>query len=164
MSKPKIMIQPTLTDRVLETLGVLGIILTVAYIMANYNELPDILPRHYDASGQPNGFSGKSILIIFPFVVIVIYVILTIALRSPHLLNHPFEITQDNAGRQYKNIILLIRILKIFLVAVFFYLTYATIQNGLGKMHGLGTWFVPVTLLSAFGTVLSFLYKGYRLR
>lgn len=54
----------------------------------------------------------------------------------------------------------MIRTLKTLIVVIFGYLTYATIQIGPGKMHGLGTWFKLLVL----GTVGYFICKGFRLR
>jgi uncharacterized membrane protein len=164
MTKPKIQIETTIADWLFETVGLIGITFTVVLVISSYSDLPDTIPRHYNASGQPDGFSGKSILFVLPAVTIVTYIIMTIALRFPHMFNYPFEITEENAERQYKNQILMVRVLKTFTVIIFGYLTYATIQNGLGKMQGLGTWFTPVTLLSILGTIGYFMYKGFRFR
>ena len=164
MKTPKIKLQLTRTDWILEAIGLLGIFLPAVYLFANYNALSDATPTHYNAIGQPNKFSGKSSLFILPAVALAIYIILTIALRFPHLFNHPFEITEENAERQYKNMTLLVRILKTLIVAIVLYLTFASIQNGLGKMHGLGAGFLPLTLITVFGTVVVFIYKGYKLQ
>jgi uncharacterized membrane protein len=164
MSRPKVKLLTTGTDWVLETIGLLGIILTVTYVIVNYHNLPDTLPRHYNLAGQPDGFGGKSILFALPSIAIVTYLIMTIGLRFPNMLNYPFEITGEKAEIQYKNITMMIRILKTLFVVIFLYLTFATIQNGLGKMNGLGTWFAPVTIFTLLGTVGFYLYKGFRLR
>jgi uncharacterized membrane protein len=164
MSRPKVKLLTTGTDWVLEAIALLAIILTVMYLIVNYNSLPDTLPRHYNLAGQPDGFGGKSILFGLPGIAIVIYLIMTIGLRFPHVFNYPFKITDENAESQYKNISKMIRILKTLIVLIFLYLTFATIQNGLGKMNGLGTWFAPVTIFTLLGTVGFYLYKGFRLR
>ena len=164
MTRPKINIATTRTDWLLELVGLIGIIFIIAFVILSYNDLPDTIPRHYDASGRPDGFSGKSILFTLLAVTIVTYLVLTIGLRFPHMFNYPFQITEENAERQYKNLTLMVRVLKTFMVIIFGYLTYATIENGLGKMQGLGTWFTPVTLLSVLGTIGYFMYNGFKLR
>ena len=164
MTRPKINIATTRTDWLLELVGLIGIIFIIAFVILSYNDLPDTIPRHYDASGRPDGFSGKSILFTLLAVTIVTYLVMTIGLRFPHMFNYPFQITEENAERQYKNLTLMVRVLKTFMVIIFGYLTYATIENGLGKMQGLGTWFTPVTLLSVLGTIGYFMYNGFKLR
>jgi len=164
MSRPKIKIQPTKTNWVLDIVGLIGVIFTVVVVITSYNDLPDTISTHYNVSGQPDGYGGKSILFVLPAVAIVTYLIMTIGVRFPYTFNYPFEITEENAERQYKNMTLMIRTLKTFIVMIFGYLTYATIQNGLGKMQGLGTWFAPVALLAVLGTVGYFLYKAFQFR
>jgi uncharacterized membrane protein len=132
--------------------------------MTSYNQLPDTIPRHYNASGEPDGFSAKSILFILPMVAMATYLIMTIGLRFPHIFNYPVEITAKNAERQYRNAILMMRVIKTLIVVMFGYLTYATIQTSLGKMHGLGTWFAPVFLVVMLGAVGFFVYRAFRLR
>lgn len=164
MNRQKIKLQPTKTDWILEAIGFVGIIFIVVLVMNSYNDLPDTIPRHFNLTGEPDGFGGKSILFILPTVTIVIYLVLTIGLRFPHIFNYPFEITEENAERQYKNMTLMVRFIKTFIVMVFGYLTYATIKSGLGEMQGLGTWFTPVTLVSILGTIGYFIYQGFKLR
>jgi uncharacterized membrane protein len=164
MSRPKVKLLTTGTDWVFEGIGLLGIILTVTYVIANYSNLPDTLPSHYNLAGQPDGFGGKAILFGLLSIAIATYLIMTIGVRFPHMFNYPFKITDENAERQYKNMSMMIRILKTLVVVIFLYLTFVTIQNGLGKMNGLGTWFVPVTIFTLFGIVGFYLYKGFRLR
>jgi hypothetical protein len=94
----------------------------------------------------------------------VTYIILTVGLRFPHIFNYPFEITEENAERKYRNATQMVRVIKTFLVIIFGYLTYATIKNGLGEMQGLGIWFTPTTLVSVLGTIGYFIYQAFRLR
>jgi uncharacterized membrane protein len=164
MSRPRISIPLTATDWVLEVAGLVGIIVTIGFTLTWYNDLPDTIPRHYNVAGQPDGFSGKSILYTLTAVPIMTYLILTVVLRFPHLFNYPLEITEENAERQYKNATRMIRAIKTFLVLIFGYLTYSTIKNGLGEMQGLGTWFTPTTLVSVLGTVVYFIYQTFKLR
>jgi uncharacterized membrane protein len=164
MNRPRIRIQPTMTDWVFEVVGLLGIIITVGFTLTWYNDLPEAIPRHFNLTGQPDGYSGKSILYTLTIVPIVTYIILTVGLRFPHLFNYPFEITEENAERQYKNATKMVRVIKTFLVVIFGYLTYATVKNGLGEMEGLGTWFTPTTLICVLGTVGYYLYQIFKLR
>ena len=164
MSRQKIKLQPTKTDCLLEAIGFIGIIFIVVFVRAFYNDLPDTIPRHFNLTGTPDGFGGKSILFTLSAVTIVTYLILTVGLRFPHIFNYPFEITEENAERQYKNMTLMVRFIKTFIVMAFVYLTYATIKIGLGEMQGLGAWFTPVTLVSVLGTVGYFIYQGFKLQ
>jgi hypothetical protein len=94
---------------------------------------------------------------------IAIYIAMTLAVRYPNTLNYPVQITFENASKQYANFIMMMRLVKLLIVAISLYLTFATIQIGFGKMHGLGNWFLPLTVLSLFGTIGVFIHRGFRL-
>ncbi|MGC4021962.1 MAG: DUF1648 domain-containing protein [Cyclobacteriaceae bacterium] len=162
--RPKLKIPLTTTDWVFEIVALLGIILTIGYFFLFYSNLPDIIPSHYNLSGQPNAVGKKSLLIVLVSIAIVIYLIMTIAARFPYIFNFPFEITVDNAETQYKNAVRFMRVLKTLVTLVFFYIIFTSIQNGLGKMQGIESWFIPVVLLSMLVVVGSFIYRAFRLR
>jgi uncharacterized membrane protein len=164
MRGPKIKLKSTGIDWALDSIGIVGIILMIVYVIMCYNDLPNTIPKHYTATGQADGFGGRSILLVLPALTIVIFLILTVSLKFPHLFNYPFAVTDENAERQYKNLTLMVRILKTLMVGIFLFLTYATIQNGLGNKDGLGTWFTALALFSVLGTVGFFIYKGFKLQ
>lgn len=164
MDRPKLKIETGKVDWTLETIGVLGLMVTFLLLIRNYKDLPEIMPGHFNAAGQPDGFGGKAILWALPGAALALYILLTIILRYPHSFNYPMEITTGNAERQYRNAVMMMRVLKTILVVVFAYLTYAVIQNGLGKMDGLGILFLPLSLTLVLGTIGLFLYRGNRLR
>lgn len=164
MNKPKINIQTTKVDWTLEIIALSGVILTILFVLVYYKALPDTIPQHFNLNGSPDGFGAKSILFVLPVVAIVIYAMMTAGLRFPQLINYPVPITNENAERQYKNVALMLRVLKCLMTLSFSFLTFATIQNGLGRMDGLGTWAVPAMLFTLLGTVGFFIYRGFKLR
>ncbi len=162
--KPKIKIELTKTDWLLEILGALGLILSFVLLAFDYNDLPAIIPKHFSATGQPDGFGDKTILWSFPIIGLIIYLGLTIGTRFPHLINYPFEITPDNSERQYKNSVRMARVLKTAAVLLLLYLTYTVIQYGYGRMSGLGILFLPVVVVTLIIIIGVFIYRGFKLR
>jgi hypothetical protein len=162
--KPKIKIQMTKADWILETIALIGLLLTIFLVIISYNDLPDIIPRHYTVHGQPDGFGEKSLFFILPATAMAIYVAMTLAIKYPSILNYPIRITNENASRQYFNLMMMIRIIKTLIILMLLYLTFATIQTGLGTMQGLGNWFLPLILLSILGTIVLFIHRGLKLR
>ena len=146
----------------MELISAAGITFMLALILLHYNELPTLIPRHYNANGQPDGFGDKSIIFSLPIAAILVYVLLSLALRFPQLTNYPVTKSKENAERQYDNVQLMLRVLKTLIVLIFCYLTYATIQNGLGKMMGLGMLFLPLVILSLLVCITFFIYRGYK--
>ncbi len=71
MTRPKIKIEPEPIDRIVESIGVIGIILLIGLPVFYYSSLPDIIPKHYGLSGEPDGFSGKGIIWTLPAIGLV---------------------------------------------------------------------------------------------
>lgn len=164
MERPRIEIRLSRIDWTLEVIGGLGLFLTFAYAASCYQDLPEVIPTHFNGSGVADGFGNKLSIWMLPLIMLILYTALTMILRYPHFFNYPTAITTENAVPQYRNAVMMIRVLKTVLVATFSYLTYASVQNGLGKMNGLGTWFLPIFLTAVLGTVGVLVYRAIKLR
>ena len=162
MTRPKIKIENEPIDWIVQSIGIIGIILLIGLPIFHYSSLPDIIPRHYGFNGKPDGFSGKGIIWTLPAIGLVMYVGMAILNKFPHIFNYLIEITSENAERQYKIATKLLRFLNTIIVCVFCYITYATIQTALGKQSGLGSYFTPIFMVLIFGTIGIYLYKSIK--
>ena len=151
-------------DLTLELICAVAITGSLVFVLVNYNVLPDILPRHFNLRGEPDGFWSKQNIWFLLATTLVGYIGLTILGRYPKSFNYPYEITADNTERQYKNSVLMIRIVKTLIVLMFSYLTCATVNIGLGGQKELGLFFAPTALISILGTVVFFIIRGFKLR
>jgi len=162
MDRPKLKINLDASDWAIEIVGAFFLILMVGFPFYYFNELPDIIPRHFNAAGEPDGFSQKHIIWTLPAIGLVIYIGLFFLNKYPHIFNYPTEITQENAERQYRIATKLIRTLNMLISASFFYIGYSTIQTALNKQDGIGTLFLPIFLLGIFGTIGIYMYYALR--
>jgi uncharacterized membrane protein len=162
MIQPKITIRIGTVGWILEIVAISFVVLSFLVLVVSYEALPSTIPHHYNKKGEADGFGDKATIWLLPVLNLCLYVLLTAAGRYPHLFNFPYKITRDNIQRQYQNSILMLRVIKLIITINFFYLVYATVQNGLGKMQGIGSFFLPVFLASIVGTVAAFIYSGYR--
>jgi uncharacterized membrane protein len=145
--RPKLKIEPTTGDLVIEAAGWLMVALLWTITFWDYSGLPDQIPVHFGASGKADSFGSKTNLLGLPILGTVMYIGLTLLGRVPHTFNYPGEITPENALRQYTNAIRMIRVLKFILVLVFTMIVLGTLRTALGKSDGLGAWFLPLTIL-----------------
>ena len=160
--RPKLKIQLTPTDKVFELLG-WGVLFALwVWTSTSYSNLPDIIPTHFNAAGEADGFGRKASIVGLPVIATLLYVGLTALNRFPHIFNFPTPITQDNALRQYTNATRMIRYLKLILVLVFAGISFQTIQQANGETDGLGVWFLPVTLGLIFMPLLYFVIKSFQ--
>ncbi len=160
MGRPRIRIKKTQVDYAIEIVGILGLILLISLPLFYFDKLPETIPRHFGANGEPDGFSGRGIIWTLPIIGIIMYIGLFWLNKYPHIFNYPQQVTRENAERLYAIGTRMIRTLNAIITCVFAYITYSTIQTALENQNGLGTWFLPVFMILIFGITGYFFYKS----
>lgn len=159
--RPKRKVELSFTDKLVEWLGWFALVATWGLTILHYPQLPDTIPTHYNAAGQPDAYGSKNSLLALPVVATVLFVGLTILNRFPHIFNYPATITNHNALQYYTTATRLLRYLKLIVVAVFGFIVYTTIQLAQGKAEGLGVWFLPLAFCLFFVPIIFALTKSY---
>ena len=158
----KLEIKLTAIDKAIELAGWFSIVVIWVLAIINYNDLPDIIPTHYNATGKADSFGGKATILTLPLIVTILFAGLTAINKFPHIFNYPANITKENAQRQYTMVTRLIRYLKLVIVIIFGFITYQTIQNAGGKADGLGKCFLPIMLATVFAPLIWFIVKSVK--
>ena len=141
-------------DLILEILAIVSIRCFIGFTLYYSSRLPEAVPTHFNASGEPDDYGSKATLWMLPVVAIVIYTILTLIGRIPEKFNYPVSITPANARREYTLRTRLLRYLKLALILMFFLISYKTVMVALGSSGGLGIWFLPVFIGVIVGPVI----------
>jgi uncharacterized membrane protein len=144
--RPIIKLEWSAMDKIMEGLGFLSLALLLTLLIYFYPELPDRIPRHYDSSGQVTAYGGKGMIWLMPIMGLIIYAGLFLLNKVPHIFNYPTTITPENAEKQYRRATRMIRTLNLTIAFIFLYLTYSTIQTGLGVQEGLSEFFMGVAM------------------
>jgi uncharacterized membrane protein len=158
--KPRIKIEMTISDKVVELIGWLTLLAIWILTITSYSNLSEIIPIHYNAAGQIDGFGEKANILILPLYATVFFVGLTILNKFPHIFNYPIKITQGNALTQYTNMTKMFRYLKLVIVLMFGFFAYKTVKNS----GGIGSWFLPLTIGLIIVFTTYFLIKSYKTR
>lgn len=153
--KPRIKIEITVADKILEAAGWAVLMVIWATTAIYYSKLPNIIPIHFDSMGTADGFGNKAHILSLPVTASVLFIAMTILNRFPHLLNYPVKITEENAERQYKNMSLIIRFTQLALVIVFGIIEFQTIRY----TDGLGVWLLPLICIIIFIPTVYFIVK-----
>ena len=61
--------KPRIVDYIFLGLAVLCFLSTLIFVIVKYPSLPDLLPSHYNARGEIDGWSGKTAAAFFPSIV-----------------------------------------------------------------------------------------------
>ena len=151
--QPKIELEQTPADRILEGVAAAGLVVLLALPAAYLSDLRETIPTHFDAAGKADGFGPKRMIWLLPLIGLGLYVMLTFINLRPHNLNYPFKITPENAERQYKTATRLVRIMKTLVMVLFAYIGYAIINGALSGHASVGAGLLWITLGSVFGTI-----------
>ena len=162
MTRPKLRIELEQSDLFVEVLGRMGVILLLAIPLFYYGDLPDTIPTHFNAAGEPDQYGRKAVVWLLPLIGLVTYLGLLWLNKYPHIFNYMREITEENAYQQYQIATRMVRAMNVIIMWAFAYLTYAMIQISLGYMSGLGDYFIPIFLLVLFGTIGYYLFQSLK--
>lgn len=61
--------KPRLVDYIFLGLAVLCFLFTLIFVIVKYSSLPDVIPSHFNARGEIDGWSGKASAAFFPSIV-----------------------------------------------------------------------------------------------
>lgn len=151
--RPRIVLEQTGFDRALEGLALSGLLVLILLPLVYYGDLPETIPQHFNAKGEADGFGSKTFVWFLPGLGIVLYSMMTLLNRNPHIFNYTVKITPENAEAQYRLATRLIRWLKAFVVLLFVYITWGIISGALTGKTSIGSWFLFVVLAINFGTI-----------
>jgi len=149
-------------DVTLEVLAFLGVIFLVGIATYYYPRLPASIPQHFDFRGDPDGWGGKSVLLIMPILGVLLFTLLSVLSRFPHMFNYPWPITENNARRQYAISRQMLSAVKLVLVATFSYITWSIISTALGMGNGLGLSFMMIETPLLVIIIGFYLFKAKR--
>lgn len=160
--RPILTIRLKAIDWFLEALTALFVLLLIGLPIYFYGDMPDQVPSHFNAAGEPDAFGSKKSIWGLPFVGLIMAVGLTMLNKIPHLYNYPVPIDKKNARQQYTNATRLIRAVKTVIVGTFAYIVHVSIQTALGHSKGLGNGFLIIFGLILFGVIIFYMYRAGR--
>jgi len=160
--RPRLKLERSTADKLFEIAGWLLISVVWGFTLTNYPNLPETIPTHFNGAGEADGFGGKATILTLPFIASILFIVLTILNKFPHLFNYPTNITHDNAFKLYTNATRLIRYLKLIIVFIFGLIAYKTMQNAKGEADGLGVWFLPLTMGLIFIPLIYFVMNSLK--
>lgn len=159
---PQPLLPQTLPEWLLELGAATALLAQFLIIFAAWPEIPDQVPQHFDASGQADAWGSKATLLLLPGVNFVVFVMMTVVSRFPHISSVPVEITPLNAQRIYRLVRFQTIWLKAVVALVLAYMSWRTIEQARGGVQGLGVGFLPLTILGVGSAVAWFYFELHR--
>lgn len=157
--RPKIKIHYSIYEIIIELISIIAIFINIYLLLKYYKLLPNVIPKHFNDAGIPNGYGNKSSIFVLAGISFIMYIFLTILNKFPHVYNYLKPITEENAEYQYRCARQLIIMIKAESMIIFTYIEWNNIKVALEKSSSLGTWFLPIVLIVIFGTLLIYIRK-----
>jgi uncharacterized membrane protein len=161
-ARPKIKIEPTSTDQILDLVGWVGLLLLWALAAYNYASLPNTIPTHFNFAGQVDNYGSKNTILLLPLVGTLLFFAMTLLVRYPHIFNYPVRITEKNAKIQYTLAVRLLRLMKLAILAVLVAIITSILRAVRGGPSGMGFWFLHLVLAFLIALTGFYLYKSFR--
>ena len=142
--------------KILETIALLMLLMTwalTAWAVLGPQRLPERIPIHFNASGQPDGWGTPRMLWLMPAVATVTYLLMTLVARYPSAFNFPMRTTPAVRRQLEATALSMLSWLKCEVVCLFGWIQYETIHLARSGQRTLPVMFMPGVLVVVFGTI-----------
>lgn len=161
-TRPKINLELTSTDRIIEIAGWLAMAFIWIITLFHFRNLPEIIPSHFNAAGEADGFGPRASIFILPVTGSLVFIGLTILNRFPHVFNYPVKITPENAAKQYTMATRMIRFLKLSILVIFSIVVYMSSYAAIHQTNSIGIWILPSMMIIIFVPLGYYIFKSFR--
>lgn len=113
-----------------EIIGIIAVIAIFGVTAWNYAGAPDMVPSHYNAAGEVDGYAGKGILLFVPIVTLLLYAGMTVVAFFPRAWNYPGKIKPEKLPLAEHYARWLLMGTKLLITALFIYTQCCTLSGG----------------------------------
>jgi uncharacterized membrane protein len=142
--------------KTLEVTGVAALALLVWISWRAINgpiPLPQRIPTHFTANGQPNAWGPPSSLWLLPIMGVAIYLFISVVSMFPAAFNFPVRTTPVNRPRLEALALRMIAWIKVELACLFLYIQWSIIKSVRSGHAALSAAIVPLFLVAVFATL-----------
>jgi uncharacterized membrane protein len=157
-TRPILSIRMTRFEKVIKVLSVSLIVIMFFTIFYQWSNLPNNVPIHFNTEGNVDGWGSRGSLWILPMIGLILFVMMSILERFPHIYNYPVMITEKNAPKLYLEARRMLIILEFEMLLLFSYISWGTVQAAFGKTL-ISMWSIPIFLIVIFCTIGISLYR-----
>jgi hypothetical protein len=161
--RPKIVPPASKTDKIIEAIVLIGVLLSVIIVFISAVNLSDIIPGRYNPLGDLNTYLSQwPLLAIISFLAIIIYVIFTVLNRYPYTFNYyGMIVTEENAPRLYsigRSALLYIKLAFVWMILILELFLISLINNPeqsplLGFFLILGLFHVVLVIIAVYAII-----------
>lgn len=151
--------------RIAETLSVAlfaEIILVAASALYGPYRLPVLIPTHFNAAGQPDGWGSPRALLLFPAIAAILYLLMSWVARHPASFNFPVRATPRNRKQLEAIALSMIAWIKAEVVGILAWVEWSSIRAAGDPHQQFSRLPMPVLIGLVFATVLGHIGTMFR--
>lgn len=123
------------------------LVLLWGFTLIHFNDLPEEIPIHYNAKGIPDGFDTRIHIWGLPIIATLLFFLLNGLQRKTDM---------QQIERQ------LLQWMQLLILGIFTYIQLQTFFVAVNKSNGLGSWFLPLVMISFFVPIFWVIRKQQR--
>ena len=163
MGETDVKLKLPLIGKVFNGVALLSFLSSLIYIIVKWSSLPERVPSHYNAFGEPDAWSNK-VFIFFPISIgFMLWVGCYFIEKHPHIHNYIW-LTSKNKFRLYRNSMLMINFIKNEILLYFSFNIWNDVHVAKGNEPLFDVWQLPIFLFVLFGTLFYFIFRSFKLR
>lgn len=148
----------------IEIIAALLLLILFIYTFISWSSLPETIPVHFDAKGQPDGYGGRITIFFSPLLTLALFVLLTVLNRRPDIFNYAVRISPENAEYQYRLATRMLRLLKLSLVVLFSAITWSVVHSAQSGNSDYVMWVLPFALIITFLPIIYYFFQVFKRR
>lgn len=162
--RPTLMLEKTKSEWVWDVIGGGFFIGAIIFLVISWGSIPDLVPGHYNASGDVDRWGSKFELLILPIVGLLLWLFMNVLEKFPHVHNYPDRLNENNVEAFYLNSRKLLNSVKNVCLLTFSYILVQSIRVALGNAESLGLWFLPVMLIVLSAIMIRGIIKAAKIK
>ena len=143
----------TLSDRILVLVAAAMAVVMLVLTGVLYSKAPDIVPTHFNFSGEGDGWEGKGFYWILAAIMLVGMIICASAAYNRKLVNLPIRLKPEVFYRQIGLISRMCRIMTIVLGFIWLAVLLAMSASFIGMSESVGVALIPLSVMLMLGVV-----------
>ena len=149
----------TLSDRILELVAAAMAVVMLVLTGVLYSKAPDIVPTHFNFSGDADGWEGKVFYWILAGIMLVGMAICASAAYNRKLVNLPIRLKPEVFYRQIGLISRMCRIMTIVLSFIWLAVLLAMSASFIGLSESVAVALIPLSAMLMLGAVFFYTLK-----
>lgn len=162
--RPILHIPKTKIEKISDIIGFGLFVLSVLYVLINWNVIPEQIPGHFNASGDVDRWGSKYEIVILPIIGTFQFVLMSLLEKAPHMHNYPKRLNETNVEQFYLQSRKLLNVVKNICLLLFAYLIIQIVRVSKGDIQSLGVGFMPIFLLVITSVIIIGIYQQKKIK